>query len=140
MAELKTQKNDGDVDVFLASIENEGRRGDAIRLRRLMEEVTGEPACMWGASIVGFGSYRYRYASGTEGEWFLVGFSPRKQNLTLYIMSGFDGYDSFLADLGKHSTGKSCLYLKRLADVDQDVLRQLVISSVDHVRASRSEN
>jgi hypothetical protein len=90
---------------------------------------------MWGTSIVGFGRYRYRYASGREGEWFVVGFSPRKQNLTLYIMDGFGEYDRLLDRLGKHSTGKACLYLKRLDDADPEVLRALIAHSVEHVRS-----
>ena len=89
---------------------------------------------MWGPSIVGFGSYTYKYASGREGEWPIVGFSPRKRNLTLYIMSGFDEYDALLARLGKYTTGKACLYVNKLADVDMDVLRQLVAASVEHMR------
>lgn len=135
MAELKTKPNDGDVDAFLASVTDEGKRADSQSLRALMAEVTGDPGAMWGSSIVGFGSYSYRYASGRTGEWFAVGFSPRKQNLTLYIMDGFDGYEELLGKLGKHSTGKSCLHLKRLDDVDTDVLRKLVEASVAHVTA-----
>lgn len=92
-----------------------------------MEQVTGEGAEMWGDSIVGFGSYHGKYASGREGDWFLTGFSPRKQYLTLYIMSGFKGYEQLLSRLGKHSTGKSCLYIKKIDDVDQDVLNQWII-------------
>ncbi len=94
-----------------------------------------EPA-MWGTSIVGFGSYHYKYESGREGDMPLVGFSPRKQNLTLYIMDGFEGYDRLLGKLGKHSTGKSCLYINKLEDVDLDVLRELVASSYKHMKAS----
>lgn len=93
---------------------------------------------MWGDSMIGFGSYHYKYASGREGEWFLVGFAPRKQNLTLYIMAGFEQYDALMARLGKHSTGKSCLYIKRLADIDQAVLRELVSQSVAHMRATNA--
>ena len=91
---------------------------------------------MWGTSIVGFGSYRYKYASGREGEWFLTGFSPRKRNLTLYIMAGFENYDSLLADLGKHKTGKSCLYINKLEDVDIPTLRKLIRQSVTHLAES----
>ena len=99
-----------------------------------MEDVTGAEATMWGDSIVGFGSYHYTYASGRENDWFLVGFAPRKRSLTLYIMSGFDAYDELLGRLGKHSTGKSCLYINKLTDVDTAVLRDLVQQSVDHMR------
>lgn len=131
MAELKTQKNDASVEAFLHTVD-EKRRDDCFALLELMGEVTDAPAKMWGTSIVGFGEYHYKYASGREGEWMIIGFSPRKQNLTLYLMSGFDGYDKLLGKLGKHSVGKSCLYIKRLSDVDTDVLRQLVEVSVEH--------
>lgn len=103
-----------------------------------MREVTGEEPSMWGTSIVGFGSYRYTYASGREGEWPLTGFSPRKQNLTLYIMSGFDSYADLLADLGKFKTGKSCLYINKLEDVDLDTLRELISQSLKHMEESNS--
>jgi hypothetical protein len=93
---------------------------------------------MWGDSIVGFGSYHYKYASGREGDWFVTGFSPRKQNLTLYIMSGFDEYERLLGKLGKHSTGKSCLYIKKIEDVDVDVLTELVKKSVEHMEKTNS--
>ena len=134
MAKNKTTQNDGSVDAFLAAVENEQKRTDCLRIREIMEEITGEPAVMWGSSIVGFGSYHYKYASGREGDFMLTGFSPRKQNLTLYIMSGFSRYDELLTKLGKHSTGKSCLYIKRLSDIDEDVLKEMVSSSVQHMR------
>ncbi|MCA9965122.1 MAG: DUF1801 domain-containing protein [Anaerolineales bacterium] len=133
MCELKTQKHDGSVAAFLNSVENERKRSDSFTLLELMQEVTGAEAAMWGSSIVGFGSYHYTYASGREGDWFVAGFAPRKQNLTLYIMAGFDGYETLLARLGKHKTGKSCLYINKLADVDMAVLRELVQRSVDHM-------
>ncbi len=136
MAELKTQRNQDDVDAFLDAIDDERKREDAKALREMMAEVTGDDGAMWGTSIVGFGSYHYTYATGREGDWFKVGFSPRKQNLTLYIMSGFDEYEPMLERLGKHSTGKSCLYVKRLSDVDTDVLRDLVETSVRHIEAT----
>ena len=101
MSELKTQKHDGSVAAFLNSVENERKRSDSFTLLELMQEVTGAEAAMWGSSIVGFGSYHYTYASGREGDWFVAGFAPRKQNLTLYIMAGFDGYETLLARLGK---------------------------------------
>jgi len=138
VAELKTQPHEGSVEAFLNGVEDDGKREDAFALLTLMEEVTGEPATMWGDSIVGFGSYHYRYASGREGDWFLTGFSPRKRDLTLYIMAGFDRYDALLEKLGKFKTGKSCLYLKRLGDVDLDVLRELVRQSADHVAATNT--
>ena len=130
MSELKTKRNEGDVDVYLDTVENPRRREDARRVLDLMREITGEPPKMWGSSIVGFGSYHYTYASGREGDWPVVGFAPRKQNLVLYIMPGFARYDSLLARLGKHRTGRSCLYVNKLADVDPDVLEELVRESV----------
>lgn len=133
MSDLKTKKNDADVEKFLDSVENDKRRKDSLVVLNLMREVTGEEASMWGSSIVGFGSYHYKYASGREGDWFLSGFSPRKQNLTVYIMDGFSNYDELLGRLGKHKTGKSCLYINKLEDIDQDVLRQLVMESLESV-------
>ena len=138
MAELKTQKNDASVEDFLNAVEDEKKREDSLKILELMKEVTGDEPAMWGSNIIGFGSYRYKYASGREGEWFLTGFSPRKQNLTLYIMSGFDQYDSLLANLGKHSTGKSCLYVKKLEDIDLTTLKEMVKLSVDHMAKTNS--
>lgn len=134
MAELKTQANESSVEAYLSTVTDPVRRDDCMRVLALMKDVMGEDPKMWGASIVGFGRYRYRYESGREGEWFVTGFSPRKNNLTLYIMAGFDRYDDLLQRLGKYSTGKSCLYVKRLADVDEAVLRELVAASAKHVR------
>ena len=136
MSDLKTQKNDASVEDFLSSVENDRRREDSFVVLDLMKKVTGEEATMWGTSIVGFGSYHYTYASGREGDWMKVGFSPRKQNLTLYIMDGFAKYDELLGKLGKHKTGKSCLYINKLDDVDQEVLRELVKESVEFVSQS----
>jgi hypothetical protein len=133
MAELKTQRNDKNVEDFLNTVTDEKKREDSFSILELMKSVTEKKPEMWGDKIIGFGSYRYKYASGREGEWFLTGFSPRVQNLTLYIMSGFEDYDELLGKLGKYSTGKSCLYIKRLEDVDQDVLRELVRKSVEHM-------
>ena len=96
----------------------------------MMKEMTGETPKMWGKSIVGFGSYHYKYDSGREGDWFLTGFSPRKQNLSLYIMAGFGQYDDLLANLGKHKTGKSCLYIKKLEDINRDILKEMITGSV----------
>lgn len=136
MAELKTQRNDVDVTRFLDSVEDERRRADCLAVVDIMRAATGEEPRMWGASIVGFGSYHYRYDSGHEGDWALVGFSPRKQNLTLYIMPGFDRYEHLMGRLGRFKTGKSCLYLRRLSDVDVGVLAELVTASVAHMRAT----
>lgn len=105
-----------------------------------MEEITGEPAKMWGDSIVGFGSYHYKYASGQEGDWMLTAFSPRKQNLTLYIMPGFERYENLMKQLGKYKTGKSCLYIKKLEDVDLEVLKELIDLSVKQMREDTSNN
>lgn len=136
MAEMKTKQNDASVTEFIKSIADERKRADAFALVQIMEEEVGEPARMWGDSIVGFGSYHYKYDSGREGDMMLAGFSPRKQNLTLYIMAGFDEYDALLEQLGKHKTGKSCLYIKRLEQVDQATLRTLIRQSAAHMRAT----
>lgn len=134
MAELKSKPNEGSVVEYLDSIPDEKKRRDSYAILDLMSRVTGEEPKMWGDSIVGFGSYHYRYASGREGDWFLTGFSPRKQNLTLYIMSGFEPYETLLKDLGKHSTAKSCLYIKKIEDIDLPTLEELVRQSVEHMR------
>lgn len=134
MAEMKTRQTAASVSAFLDAVENEQRRADCRVVADLMRAVTGEEPKLWGPSIVGFGSYHYKYASGREGDWFVTGFSPRKQDLTLYIMAGFDRYDELMAKLGKYKTGKSCLYLKRLSDVDLGVLRELVTASVEAMR------
>ena len=134
MAELKTKRNDANVEDFINSVENEKRRADAFKVLNLMKRVTGEAPKMWGSSIVGFGSYSYTYASGRTGDWMQIGFSPRKQSLTLYIMDGFNNYDELLKQLGKHKTGKSCLYISKLEDVDMNILEELVRASVQHVK------
>ena len=136
MAKLKTQKTDASVEDFLNAVENERMRNDSFCMLELMREVTGEEPSMWGTNIVGFGAYNYTYASGREGEWPLVGFAPRKRNLTLYIMDGFASYDALLAKLGKYRTGKSCLYINKLDDVDIDILRELIAQSIAHVKAT----
>jgi hypothetical protein len=135
MAELKTRPTGASVDAFLAAVPDERRGADCRVVLEMMQRVTGAPPEMWGPSIVGFGRYRYEYASGQSAEWPLTGFSPRKQDLTLYIMPGFERYEGLMARLGKHRTGKSCLYLKRLADVDLAVLEELVATSVARARA-----
>lgn len=135
MAELKTKLNDGDVLAFLNAVEDEKRRADSMRALSLMKEISGEEAKMWGGSIVGFGSYHYEYASGRTGDWPLVGFSPRKQALTLYIMAGFSKYGSLMEKLGKYKTGKSCLYIKKWEDIDEDVLQELIKSSIDFLKS-----
>ncbi|RPJ40642.1 MAG: DUF1801 domain-containing protein [Candidatus Latescibacterota bacterium] len=136
MAELKTKPNDASVEKFLAGISDEKKRRDSRVLLDLMKKATKSPPKMWGGSIVGFGSYHYKYASGHEGDCFVAGFSPRKQNLTLYIMSGFRGHEELLKKLGKHKKGKACLYINKLDDVDLPVLRKLVEGSVRKVAKS----
>ena len=138
MAELKTKPTDHSVEAFLNSVADDQKRQDSFTILNLMAEVTGDEPQMWGDTIVGFGRYHYKYASGREGDWFLTGFSPRKQNLTLYIMAGFDEYDNLMAQLGKYKTGKSCLYIKKLKDIDQAVLRELVKQSAEHMAGSNS--
>ena len=133
MAELKTQPNDQRVEDFLNSVADDTKLQDSFTILELLKQETGLEPVMWGDSIIGFGTYHYKYASGRQGEWFLTGFSPRVRNLTLYIMSGFDEYDDLLNKLGKHSTGKSCLYIKQLADIDLEVLKELVDKSVQHM-------
>jgi hypothetical protein len=142
MTELKTTQNNDSVDDFINTIDDAQKHKDSQILNKLMQKATGEKPVMWGKSIVGYGSYSYKYSNGKEATWMLVGFSPRKANITVYIMSGFDkyadasGYDPkpLLDKLGRHSTAKSCLYIKRLEDVNTDVLKQLVKESVDHLR------
>ena len=134
MAEVKTKATRASVDKFLKSIEDERVRDDCYKIIDIMEKVTRAKPKMWGESIVGFGSYHYKYASGREGDWMLTGFSPRKQNLTIYIMSGFEEYGDLLKTLGKHSTSKSCLYIKKLEDVDAKVLKKLITESVKKMR------
>lgn len=135
MAAPKTRQNNASVSDFLSSIEDPQRRQDARTVMALMQKITGERPRMWGTSIIGYGSYRYRYASGQEGDWPLTGLSPRKQALTLYIMSGFQGSESLMKKLGKYRTGKACLYVKRLEDVDLETLEQLIAKSVRHKRS-----
>lgn len=125
MAEIKTKPTQLSVAAFVDAIHDETKRADAKALVKLMTRATGEKAKMWGPAIVGFGSYRYKYASGREGESLLIGFSPRKAAMVLYGLLG-SGSDAMLAKLGKHSTGKGCLYIKKLADVDRGVLEGLI--------------
>jgi hypothetical protein len=133
MAENKTQPNQNSVEDFLNQVTDEGKRRDAFTILALMQEITNTEPIMWGPSIVGFGSYHYKYASGREGDSPYVGFSPRKQNLTLYIVSGFDEYGELLQKLGKHKTGKACLYINRLSDIDLPTLRELIKRSVEYI-------
>lgn len=130
MAELKTKKNENSVHDFLNAIDNEQRKSDCFELLEIMKNLTGEEAAMWGESMVGFGSYHYKYKSGREGDWFLTGFSPRKQNLTIYIMSGFEPFSAKINELGKYKTSSSCLYVKKLEDIDKKQLQHIVKKSV----------
>lgn len=129
----KTQPTTASVTAYLDSLPDPARRADCYALLELMERVSGAPAILWGSSIIGFGRYSYRYKSGHSGEWPLTGFAPRKRDLTVYITSGFDHFPDLMARLGTYKTGVSCLYIKRLADVDLDVLEELVRRSVDHM-------
>lgn len=140
MAELKTKLNDADVGEFLNKVSDPEKREDSFRVLEMMREISGQEPKMWGTSIVGFGTYHYKYASGREGEWMRIGFSPRKQNLTVYIMNGFERYDELMAKLGKFKTGKSCLYLKRLSDVDESVLSELITESVKYFENKYGKN
>ncbi len=132
MAELKTKPNEQSVAKFLKGIADKQTREDCFTILEIMKQITKAEPKMWGSSIVGFGNYHYKYESGREGDWFLTGFSPRKQNLTLYIMPGFSQYDELMKKLGKHKTGKSCLYIKTLADVNLPTLKKLIQESVKH--------
>ena len=136
MAELKTKLNKASVTKFLNGIKDETKRKDAFTISKIMQKVTKEKPKMWGSSIVGFGSYHYKGASGREGDWPLTGFSPRAQNLTLYIMPGFERYEALLKKLGKHKLGKSCLYINRLEDVDTSVLAKLIAQGVKQIKKS----
>ena len=139
MAENKTRPTGLGVDAFLATVADEARRADCVQLLGLMGRVTGEPAVMWGDSIVGFGSVHYRYDSGREGDMPLVGFSPRKGDLSLYVLSGDEGEAALLARLGRHKAGKACLDVRRLADVDMAVLEELVAEAVAATRRRYGE-
>jgi hypothetical protein len=131
MSESKTRPTDVKVEDFLNAVKHPRRKADGCELLRIMREITNEEPVMWGPSIVGFGSYHYKYESGREGDMPVTGFSPRKQSLSLYIMSGFDEYEDLLEKLGKHRVGKSCLYINKLADVDISVLKELIRKSVE---------
>ncbi len=134
MAELKTKVNEQSVTKFLNSIADKQRREDCLMVLKMMKKATKTEPKMWGSSIVGFGKYHYVYASGREGDWFLTGFSPRKQNLTLYIMGGFTPHAALMQKLGKYKTGKGCLYVNKLEDLDLPTLRKLIEEGVKHIR------
>ncbi len=134
MAELKTKLNDQDVDKFIDLIQDEKRKSDCKKVLGMMRELSGEEGNMWGDSIVGFGTYQYQYPNGKSMNWFSVGFSPRKQALTLYLMAGFNRFPDEMEKLGKYKTGKSCLYVKNLSDIDEQVFRSLIKKSLDHFK------
>src|SRR5688572_17365050 len=133
-AEVKTKVNDASVTEFLNSVADEQKRNDCFEILKMMKQITKEEPKMWGSSMVGFGSYHYKGKSGREGDWMLTGFSPRKQNLTLYLMGGFDEQKDLLKKLGKYKTSVGCLYIKKLDDVDKKVLKELVAGSVKRMK------
>lgn len=136
MAENKTKPTSKDPKDFIAAVEPEGKREDAQTICTLMERLSGCPPKLWGTSIIGFGQYHYKYASGREGDTLMTGFSPRKTALTLYVMGGFKQRPDLMARLGKYKTGKSCLYVKRLSDIDMAVLEELVAADIAYMRAT----
>ncbi|HTE57904.1 MAG TPA: DUF1801 domain-containing protein [Verrucomicrobiae bacterium] len=140
MSEPKTKVNDGDVKQFINSVDGQKKRDDSFKLLQIFSKVTGEEPKMWGTSIIGFGQYHYKSErSKQEGDWPLTGFSPRKQNLTLYIMHGFDDYADLLQGLGKHKTSKGCLYINKLEDIDQGILEDLIKRSFLAMKESTSK-
>lgn len=134
MAENKTNPTKASVTAFINSIEDKQRRTDVKKVAAIMRKATGLRPKMWGANIVGYGTYHYKYESGREGDFMVTGFSPRKQALTLYVVPGFKHFELLMDKLGKYKTGKSCLYIKRLADVDEKVLERLIVASVKYMR------
>lgn len=140
MADNKTKPTRLSVTEFFSNIKDKQMRADARKVSAMMRKATGSRAKMWGSSIVGFGEYHYKYASGREGDFMVAGFSPRKQALTVYIMAGFGKFGALMKKLGKHKTGKSCLYIKRLSDVDEKVLERLINKSVQYMRKNYQTN
>jgi hypothetical protein len=134
MAELKTKKTNASVAAFLDAVDDKKKRADCKIIAKMMREATGKRARMWGSAIVGFDNYDYIYASGRSGSWLVCGFSPRAQNISVYIMPGFSKFEKLLAKLGKFKIGKSCLYIKSLGDVDEKVLNKLIAASVKEMR------
>lgn len=129
-SEPKTKPTIASVDEFIDAVADEKQRDDAKKIAAMMERLSGHPSKMWGPSIIGVGSYHYKYDSGREGDMCRIGFSPRKGQTVLYLVDGFEGHAELMAKLGKHKTGKSCLYIKRLSDIDEDVLEQLCVESL----------
>ncbi|MBD3668428.1 MAG: DUF1801 domain-containing protein [Kangiella sp.] len=137
-ADNKTQPTKKDVATFLQQVEPAQKRQDCQAILEMMQQATKADPKMWGDSMIGFGEYHYKYASGREGDWFLTGFAPRKQNISLYIMAGFKRYEELMGKLGKYKTGKSCLYINKLADVDEAVLKELIQLSASYVKENQS--
>jgi hypothetical protein len=136
VAENKTKANPSSVTEFLNQVEEEQKRTDSYRILAIMQEITGKPPVMWGNSIVGFGTYHYKYASGREGDFLVTGFSPRKQNLSLYLMCDLSGEEALMKKLGTYKTGKSCLYIKRLSDIDESELSKLIVRSIQQLNST----
>ena len=134
MAALKTKKNKSSITAFLNKIKNKQRREDCFELLKLINTITKEEPAMWGTSIVGFGSYHYVYASGREGDWPVAGFSPRAQNISIYIMAGIDAFPDLMDKLGKYKTGVSCLYISKLKDIDLSILKRLIKASIQVIK------
>ncbi len=137
MAELKTKKNDADVVDFIHSFaDSEQKRADSLEILALMQDTSGYGPKMWGSSIIGFGSYHYKSErSRQEGDWFLVGFSPRKAAISLYVYSGGAGQDDLLKELGRFKMGKACIYIKRLSDINQEILKKMIKTTIDHLQS-----
>lgn len=134
MSGNKTRPTDLSVETAIQAVEDEQKRRDCQTLQKMMRAAVGEPAVLWGDSLIGFGQYHYRYDSGREGDFFLTGFAPRKNNLSIYILAGFDRYAAQLEKLGKHKLGRGCLYVKTLAEIDTDILREIIEDSVGEMR------
>jgi hypothetical protein len=134
MAELKTTPSNANALDFLQGLNDAQKRNDCLEIMHMMQQATGEPPIMWGTSIIGFGSYHYVYASGREGDWMRIGFSPRKENIALYFMSGVEHHQDLLDKIGKYKMGKSCFYIKKLADVDHKILQELIHASLTKLK------
>lgn len=135
MSKIKTTVTDASVEDFINSVDDEAKRADSLVLLKMFSDITNEKPKMWGTSIIGFGQYHYKSErSSQEGDWMLTGFSPRKQSLSLYLMMGFEAHGDLLNKLGKHKTGMGCLYINKLSDIDQDILKQLIKRSFDDMK------
>lgn len=135
MAELKTKPTEINVEDFLNKIENENTKKDCFRLNEIMENITQSKAKIWGEGIIGYGDYHYKYASGREGDWFYTGFVARKQNITIYLMCGVENFNDLMKDLGKFKASNSCLYIKKLSDIDENVLIKLISESINYLKS-----